>query len=187
MVAATSAAGESRKVYKWLDSQGNLHYGDRPPDDPLATGRQILNASGIVVQHLDRQPDTETAVERREMLRSGNRDIALVTSFNTESELRQTHDESLALLRSSIAISESNATRLRTHLATLESQHQRMTAAGQTVSTREAETAEQIRITLDDQEQELEKLRRRQQQLETEYAREVRRYRELTTETRSAD
>ncbi len=187
VATAGSAVGESRKVYKWLDSQGKLHYGDRPPDDPQATSRQILNASGVVIQHLDQTADSETAVERREMLRSGNRDVALVTSFNNESELRQAHDQSLALLRSSIAISEGNATRLRTHLESMENQHQRLVAAGQTVSTRETDTAAQIRATLADQEDELGKLRRRQRQLETEYAQEVQRYRELTTETRSSE
>lgn len=186
-VTGAAAATESRKVYKWLDSQGNLHYGDRQPDDPQATGRQVLNANGVVVQHLDRQPDAETAVQRREMLRSGNRDVALVTSFNSENELREVHDESLALLRSSIAISESNANRLRAHLETLETQHARMKAAGQTIPAQETSTAQQIRSTLGDQELELDKLRRRQQQLETEYAREVKRYRELTAETRSSE
>lgn len=188
MTIGQAAAENTRKVYKWLDSQGNIYYGDQFPDDPNATERQILNASGVAVRHLDNPEDPESAALRREVLRSGNRDLALITSFGSEDELRKTHEESLALLQSSIAITQGNANRLRKHLEQLEALQRDEAASEQPASTgdealttAERQVIGRIRSTLAEQEDQVQRLRQRHGRLASEYAQEMRRYLELTS------
>lgn len=185
---ASAAAADSERFYKWLDSGGIQNFSDRHPDDPAATSRQVLNAYGVTIRHLDEPMDDEAAAKRRELLRSGNRDLALVTSFNSEEELLRTHKEALDLLQSNIRISENAAERLRAYLAHLEV-WQKETAAevageaaqdGEPAEAEGTNLIEQARLRLAQQEADTTKLRQRHDRLVVVFASELQRYRELT-------
>ncbi|MGA9420913.1 MAG: DUF4124 domain-containing protein [Rhodanobacteraceae bacterium] len=64
--ALGAAQGGGHNRYKWRDSQGNLHYSDSLPSDASVRGYDVINASGLVIQHVDRaQTAQERAAARR--------------------------------------------------------------------------------------------------------------------------
>ncbi len=51
-----SAAGQ---VYRWIDSEGAVHYGDSIPPEYSKRDRDILNEHGIKIGMLPREPTEE--------------------------------------------------------------------------------------------------------------------------------
>lgn len=58
---SVAAHGEHNR-YKWKDADGNLHYDDALPPAAVQFGYDVVNASGMVVKHVER---TKTAEEQK--------------------------------------------------------------------------------------------------------------------------
>jgi hypothetical protein len=63
---AQSKAGEHNR-YKWKDAQGNLHFDDSLPEAALQFGYDVVNATGMVVKHVDRTRTPEEQKADREV------------------------------------------------------------------------------------------------------------------------
>lgn len=165
--SAVASGSDHTRLYKWLDGNGNMHFGDRLPMDQGAQSREEFNHNGIRIRQLDVSQSSETVAQRQEMLRSANRDTALVASFHDEMDLRRSHEDYLANLRGSMAIAQANADRMR---MLVESGR----AAG------DAEGTDLAQARLDEQLRELDKLEARYERVLISQAQELRRFRELT-------
>jgi hypothetical protein len=111
-VQAQAPAGKA--LQRWVDDQGNVHYGDAPP--PAAAGKQrdILNVQGRKVgEILKPKTDAEKAEEARKAEQEAQqqkakrdavqRDRYLVETYKGEKELLAARDERLKLLDFSVA------------------------------------------------------------------------------------
>lgn len=180
ILLALPATAQSKRVYKWLDENGNVHYSDRLPSEASARQREVLNRDGVRISELDVAGVTpEAAAARQEVLRSAQRDVALTVSFNNEAELRRTHEERLDLIRSGLSIARSNTEKLELALADHESHAQALVDSGRPVPVRVQENIEQTRRMLGEQRGESEKLQARYDELLVEQNAEIARYREL--------
>lgn len=68
LILTMLAAGASAEVYKWVDAQGKVHYGERPPVGQDAT--ELHRASQPYTPPAE---DVERARERTELLLEGQR------------------------------------------------------------------------------------------------------------------
>lgn len=60
------AAGEVERVYKWVDEDGQVHYGDSIPPEYSDLPKQVLNDFGVTVDHLDgRKTEEQIEAERK--------------------------------------------------------------------------------------------------------------------------
>ncbi len=60
------ATGEVDRVYKWVDEEGQVHYGDSIPPEYSDLPKQVLNDFGVTVDHLDgRKTEEQMAAERK--------------------------------------------------------------------------------------------------------------------------
>lgn len=164
---AVANGSDHNRLYKWLDGNGNMHFGDRLPVEQTAQRREEFNHNGIRIRQLDVTDSSETVAQRQEMLRSANRDTALVASFHDEMDLRRSHEEYLANLRGSMAIAQVNTERMQAMVH--DSQ-----AAG------DADATARTQARLDEQLRELDKLEARYERVLLSQAQELRRFRELT-------
>ncbi|MCK9488845.1 MAG: DUF4124 domain-containing protein [Xanthomonadales bacterium] len=167
MLAASTAVASDARLYKWLDGNGNMHFGDRLPMGQDAQRREEFNHNGIRIRQLDLSESSETVTERQEMLRTANRDTALVASFQDEMDLRRSHEDFLSNLRSSMAIGQANAKRMRS-----------IVEDGQAVG--DSAGSARAQALLDEQMRELDKLEARYERVLISQALELRRFRELT-------
>lgn len=177
---AVPAIAQSTRVYKWLDAHGNVHYSDRLPSDASASNREVLNRDGVRIRQLDLPKVTAAAAaERQEVLRSAQRDVALVVSFDDEADLRRTQEERLGLVRSGLTIARGATERLQTAHAAHEDHAARLVAEGKPVPMAVQENLEQARRMLEEQQAETAKLQHRYDELLVTQNAELARYREL--------
>lgn len=62
LLALVSGPAAAQKVYKWVDENGQVHYGDKIPPEYANQDREVLNKQGLSV---GREEGAETAEEAR--------------------------------------------------------------------------------------------------------------------------
>ncbi len=106
------------KLYKWVDEQGQTHFGDSIPAQYLLKKHQELNQHGDVIKHF---PAAETAAQKAEKRRlqakqkkiaqqkrkAQQRDRVLLDTYTTERDLTLARDARLDAIDSQINLAKS--------------------------------------------------------------------------------
>jgi hypothetical protein len=111
LVAASAPAGaqeSGRRLYKWTDDKGQVHYGDHVPDQYANQERHIFNKQGIEVEKVEAQktPEQMAADEQKKGAAEERRrrDHNLVTTFGSVEEIERLRDQRLGLLTDQIKV-----------------------------------------------------------------------------------
>lgn len=103
----------SAKVYRWVDSNGVVHYSDQIPPEEAPADRQILNQYGVPVraeQGAMSQAEIEAekrAREEREAARAAaERDAILLSTYISVDEIEALRDRRVDLIQSQISVTE---------------------------------------------------------------------------------
>jgi hypothetical protein len=95
-------ATSGRKLYKWVDAQGLVHYGDSIPPEYASQEQDIINAQGVEISHIDAQKSAEQlAAEDRKKAEAEeqlHRDQNLLNTYVSLQEIERLRDQRLALL-----------------------------------------------------------------------------------------
>ena len=105
------------KLYKWVDENGQVHYGDKVPPKYLKGERQELNEQGAMVKQYDRAMTPEEKAEKRrleaekkklenEKRAQALRDRVLTDTYTTERDLIAARDARLDAVDSQIQLAE---------------------------------------------------------------------------------
>ncbi|MCB1554320.1 MAG: DUF4124 domain-containing protein [Xanthomonadales bacterium] len=111
--AAAQKASGSKKLYRWVDKDGNVHYSDSVPPEAVDQARDEINQAGRTVKSVDRAlTDDEIAtaeaakaaaeVERKRMEEQEKMDAILLTSYSSEDALKRAYQERFDLMDQSI-------------------------------------------------------------------------------------
>src|SRR5271168_5039377 len=67
--SGTTPTGNGRVLYKWVDSNGETHYGDTIPPEYAAQEQHVINSRGVEISHLDAQrtPEQIAAEEQKKL------------------------------------------------------------------------------------------------------------------------
>ena len=66
LAAAAAFAGEHERVYRWVDEEGQVHYGDSIPPEYSDLPKQVLNEHAVTVEHLEgRKTEEQLAAEAK--------------------------------------------------------------------------------------------------------------------------
>jgi hypothetical protein len=109
-VALTSAAdpGAARKFYKWVDKQGQVHYGDQVPPEYSNSERQVVNSQGVEVDRMSAQKSADQAAaeekRNREQIIQHERDTNLLSSYASVQEIERLRDQRLQLVSDQIKV-----------------------------------------------------------------------------------
>jgi hypothetical protein len=110
-LAATrpSQPGNSGRIlYKWVDEQGETHYGDRIPPEYAAQEQHVMNAQGVEIRRLEAQksPEELAAEEQKRQAAEANlhRDQNLTSTFASVQEIERLRDQRLTLLADQIKV-----------------------------------------------------------------------------------
>ncbi len=113
LLAFGAADASAQKLYRWVDKDGKVHYGDQVPPDAIDQGRETLNQQGMTVDRVDR---ALTAEERAEQQRAAAEQAAqaeakaeqdkldgvLLASYQSEGDLQRSFQERFDLLEQSL-------------------------------------------------------------------------------------
>jgi hypothetical protein len=110
---SVSAAGKNQKLYRWVDSEGLVHYGDSIPAEYAELERQIVNDHGITVDTLRAKMTAEEIAEekrqddlrmQRELERRA--DQALLATYLTIDEILMHRDRRIELFEAQARVTE---------------------------------------------------------------------------------
>jgi hypothetical protein len=105
---AGGAPGNGRILYKWVDSQGVTHYGDRVPPEYAGQEQHVINSQGVEISHLDAQKSADqlAADEKRRQDQEDrlNRDRNLLSAYASVGEIERIRDQRLTLVSDQIKV-----------------------------------------------------------------------------------
>jgi len=100
------------KLYKWIDDNGNTHYGEVIPPEYAGKDKDATNQAGkaskqvvIMSPEMIRAKEEEEArkvTAKKELEEKKRRDHALLNTYTSEKEIDQARDRSLALISARI-------------------------------------------------------------------------------------
>jgi len=118
VLAAGPAAAQ--KLYRWVDENGQVHYGDKIPPQYADQDRDVLNQRGVAVGH---EEGTETPEEARARLEQekaakaleerAQRDRMLLQTYQNVDEIEMLRERRIDLIDSQIIIQEQSLKTLR--------------------------------------------------------------------------
>lgn len=183
-------ASAQRKLYRWTDKDGKVHYTDQLPAEAVKDKQEELNSQGMTVRTTERvRTEEEQAAwdaehakleeERKIAEEKAKMDAVLTSSYPTEADLARAYKERFDLLEQSlesarigIRSQEKSLAELLAHAADLERNGQKVPVA---ITDSIARTRDQVH----EQRTYLERREKEQVALEAEYDRLLARYREL--------
>lgn len=131
MVTGWGSAFGGDKLYRWVDSEGQVHYGDSIPPEYSKRDRDVLNEHGIKIDTLPRQPteqeiaEAKSAADHAELARLRaeelkERDNVLLNTYLSVEEIQALRDRRIELLGGRVRVTEIYLSSLRDKLAKLQ-------------------------------------------------------------------
>jgi hypothetical protein len=128
---ASAAAGQQpdkqKKLYRWVDRNGQVHYGDSVPAEYAEQDRDVLNKQGVKVGREEGIITPEEAAAKaaedkaaREEQKRKLRDRVLLQTYQSVQELEVLRDNRLDLVDAQLTIQEQSLSNLRAHRAQIE-------------------------------------------------------------------
>jgi hypothetical protein len=121
-----SMAVEEQKVYRWVDEDGDVHYGDSVPAKYADAEKQILNREGVQVGHIDGKKTAEEIAEeerlaelRREEELQRRKDDALLATYRSVEEIETHKERRVELFKAQARVTEMFLRQMMRHMATL--------------------------------------------------------------------
>ena len=117
-VLITSSFCVQAKMYKWVDENGQMHFGDKIPTEYIAKEHYELNEQGVVIKHKDAAKTPKQKAEARRLeserkkaalveKRKRQRDRVLLDTYTTERDLIVARDSRLDAVDSQIQLAVS--------------------------------------------------------------------------------
>jgi hypothetical protein len=130
-VADAAESKSQTKLYKWVDENGIVHYGDHVPAEYSKAERQVLNEQGVPIKTLQKEltPEEMAAELRRiegesakskAMARANERDRILLLSYLNVGEIEMLRDQRISTLEGQLKVNEHYVGSLRNQLIELE-------------------------------------------------------------------
>jgi hypothetical protein len=127
LTSLTLPAAETQKLYRWVDADGIVHYGDSIPPEYADIEREVVNEHGITVDVMHgKKTEEEIAEEKRqEELRvqrelQRRADIALLATYLSIDEIIMHRDRRVELFQAQARVTELYLRNLQKRLAELE-------------------------------------------------------------------
>ncbi len=186
-----SSADSKRKIHRWVDDQGRVHFGDVVPPSQAKQGRKELNQRGLTVREVERAKTAkEIAEERRQaQIREVQERIAreraaqdriLLDTYSSLTVMEETRDAKLATITGQIRLTKGNLANLQKQADELMGRAAGLERTGRPVPDALQKdiltTQEQIQRHLEF----IVEKQNEQESIRAQFARDMARYREIT-------
>lgn len=187
--AAADGTQDTNRFYKWVDSQGVVHYGDSVPPQFSQDAQDVLNGEGVRIDHIaGRETAAQLSADQQaaqEASERAQRDKFLLTTYASTKEIEQLRDERLDQIDGQIRASAAYIDSLTLRLAALEdrAQHFAPYSGVSSAPRMPDDLAEELVRTSNEarlQRSALDAKRQSQSDMRVQFAADIERYRELT-------
>ena len=125
--AAGAQSDKQKKLYRWVDKNGQVHYGDSVPAEYAEQDREVLNRQGVPVGREEGTITPEEAAAKaaadkaaRDEQKRKLRDRVLLQTYQSVQELEILRDNRLDLVDAQLTIQEQSLSNLRAQRAQIE-------------------------------------------------------------------
>ena len=190
---ANAASDSSQKLYRWVDKNGQVHYGDSIPPEYAEQDRDVLNRQGVRVGHEEGLVTPEEARAKavadkaaKDLQLQKLRDRTLLQVYQSVEEIEVLRDRRLELIEAQLTIQEQSLANLRAKHAQLEKQASRFLPRSKApdAETLPEDLALDLKRSSSDivtQQQNLEKKRSERETIRTNFGADIKRFKELRT------
>ena len=126
---AQAASTDKKKLYRWVDRNGQVHYGDSIPPEYAEQDRDVLNRQGVPIAReeglvTEDEARAKAAAEKaaRDEQKRKLRDRVLLQTYQSVGELEVLRDRRLELVDAQLTIQEQSLANLRTKRVQFEKQ-----------------------------------------------------------------
>lgn len=192
LAAAVAGAQEKpKKLYRWVDKDGKVQFSDALPPEAVDQARTEINAtSGLATANVDRaltqeeraakeKADAEQARADRDAEKARMTEEAMIASFQTEEDLRRSFHVRVELMQQTLDAIEAGIGSQRASLTGLLAQASEAELAGRPVNAKQTGTIRELHSEMIKQQQMLVLKQGELEDLDTELARLVDRFREI--------
>lgn len=184
-------------MYKWVDDQGQVQYGDRIPPEYAKNELKTLNDQGITVDTRERAPTLEERIERHrqtkiraEIERVRQERVAydrvLLDTFTTEQDMVKARDNRIDALDASIRITKGRITTITERLQKLTRKAADIERSGKQVPEKLHNEIQSNRAQVEHNEGFIRVKKSEQTQIREVFEADIRRFRELKSKEAEA-
>lgn len=194
--SAWSADAHGPTVYRWVDRQGTVHYGDQVPPRYSGDASTILNSEGIAIGQRAAQltpAQLEAAQRRRKKLQQQKqRDNFLLTTYASVGDIERLRDERIDQLNAQRAAAQQYIANLRERLLALQKRamHFRPYSAERAAHRMPDDLAADLVRTLNEVQTQRDVLAAKNQEeatMRAQFQADIQRYRELRSPHKRSD
>jgi len=127
VLAQAALGAQDQKLYRWVDKDGTVHYGDSIPAEYAEVDKQVVNEHGVTVAIMrGKKSDEELAAEKRaDELRAERelrrrQDQALLATYLSIDEIIMHRDRRVELFQAQARVTELYLRNLQRRLASLQ-------------------------------------------------------------------
>ena len=135
---ADAQSDKQKKLYRWVDKNGQVHYGDSVPAEYAEQDRDVLNKQGVAVSREEGTITPEEAAAKaaedkaaRDEQKRKLRDRVLLQTYQSTKELETLRDNRLDLVDAQLTIQEQSLSNLRAQRKQVERQAKRFAPMNQ--------------------------------------------------------
>jgi hypothetical protein len=184
---------KQRKLYRWVDKNGQVHYGDSVPAEYAEQDRAVLNKQGVQVGREEgiltaEEAAAQAAEEKaaREEQKRRLRDRVLLQTYQSVQEIEVLRDNRLDLVDSQLTIQEQSLANLRAQRAKIERIAARYAPANKAADAEPlpkelASDLERSASDIETQESNLQRRRDERENIRLTFEADIKRYQELRT------
>jgi len=188
---AGAQSDKQKKLYRWVDKNGQVHYGDSVPAEYAEQDREVLNRQGVAVGREEGTITPEEAAAKaaadkaaRDEQKRKLRDRVLLQTYQSVQELEILRDNRLDLVDAQLTIQEQSLSNLRAQRAQIERMASRYAPANTAADAEplpDELAADLDRSATDIQTQESNLVRRREERenIRKTFEADIERYKEL--------
>jgi hypothetical protein len=188
---AMAQADKQKKLYRWVDKNGQVHYGDSVPAEYAEQDRDVLNKQGLRVGKEEGTVTAEEAAAKaaedkaaREEQKRKLRDRVLLQTYQSVQELEVLRDNRLDLVDAQLTIQEQSLSNLRAQRAQIDRMAARYAPANEAPGALPLpdELAADLERSANDiatQESNLERRRQERESIRQTFEADIKRYQEL--------
>jgi hypothetical protein len=129
----SNGSAQGQRLYKWIDRNGVVHYGDKIPPEYANLDRNVLNDQGVSVgfeegevteaeRAVIAQREAQLEAERVAKAEVARRDRMLLETYLSVADIEDLRDRRLELLESQIKVTELYLGNLRKRLVGLQAE-----------------------------------------------------------------
>lgn len=188
----SSAGVQAGKLYKWVDENGQVRYGDAIPAKYAKKSNETLNKEGIVVDHkaaaktraqLAEEERIKKAEAEEERIRreKAYQDRILLDTFTNEDEMVMTRDGKIEAIEAVIRITNGRTEKLKQRLAGLQRTAANMERAGRPVPDKIKKDIAESRDQIEQNRRYVANRQAEQQRIRDKFETDIKRFRDLKT------